>query len=35
MCKLVAVDWLKGKDKMDNVSGHPHSLVQVLIVTFF
>jgi hypothetical protein len=28
VCKLVAVDWLKGKDKMDNVAGHPHSLVQ-------
>ncbi|CAK9216387.1 unnamed protein product [Sphagnum troendelagicum] len=28
LCKLVAVDWLKGKDRMDHVAEHPHSLVQ-------
>jgi hypothetical protein len=32
LCKLVAVDWLKGKDRMNHVAGHPHSLVQVLLL---
>ncbi|KAL2652955.1 hypothetical protein R1flu_021083 [Riccia fluitans] len=28
LCKLVAVDWLKGKERIDNIAGRPQSLVQ-------